>query len=238
MEWILSIAEWSKTTIEQAGANPVAIPLAFLLGLASAIGSACCTLPVFGAIVGYAGTRETSDRRSSLLGALFFMIGTIIALIILGIVAGMIGQVAQDTLGKYWKLFAGLAAIVFGLATLKLIPFKLSFKGEGFSSERKHGMLGVAIAGLVMGGAVSACSLGCNPGIFIIIGVAVLQGYTFWMLGVLLAYSIGFSLPLAALILGVSLGRSAVKVKKAELGIRFVAGVLLIGAGFYFLSTF
>ena len=237
MEWILSIAEWSKTTIEQAGASPIAIPLAFLLGLASAIGSACCTLPVFGAIVGYAGTRETSDKRSSLLGALFFMIGTIVALIILGIVAGMIGQAAQSILGKYWKIFAGLAAIIFGLMTLKLIPFNFSVKGSN-DPGRKRGLLGVAIAGLVMGGAVSVCSLGCNPGIFIIIGVAVLQGYTFWMLGVLIAYSIGFSLPLAALVLGVSFGRSTFRVKKAEFGIRVVAGILLIVAGFYFLSTF
>ena len=237
MEWILSIAEWSKTTLNQAGTSPIAIPFAFLLGLASALASACCTLPVFGAIVGYAGTRDASDRRSNLIGALFFMMGTIVAIVILGIVAGMIGQVAQSTLGKYWKLFAGLAAIVFGLATLKLIPFNFSVKGCN-DSGKKRGLLGVAIAGLVMGGAVSVCSLGCNPGIFIIIGVAVLQGYTFWMLGVLIAYSIGFSLPLAALILGVSLGRSAFRTKKMELGIRVVAGILLIVAGFYFLSTF
>ncbi len=238
MEWILSIAEWSRTTIDQAGTSPVAIPLAFLLGLASAMASACCTLPVFGAIVGYSGTTEASDKRSNLLIALFFMMGTILAVIILGIVAGMIGQVAQSTLGKYWKIFAGLASIIFGLITLKLLPFNFSIKGNGSATGKKRGMLGVAIAGLVMGGAVSVCSLGCNPGIFIIIGVAVLQGYTFWMLGVLIAYSIGFSLPLAALVLGVSFGRAALGAKKTELGIRIAAGILLICAGFYFLSTF
>lgn len=238
MEWIPSIAGWAKTTIDQVGTSPVAIPLAFLLGLASAIASACCTLPVFGAIVGYAGTREVADRRSNLLGALFFMIGTILAIIILGIVAGMIGQVAQSTLGKYWKIFAGLAAIIFGLMTLKLLSFNFSVKRKGSESGRRRGLLGVATAGLVMGGAVSVCSLGCNPGIFIIIGVAVLQGYTLWMLGVLLSYSIGFGLPLAALMLGVLFGKSVVKAEKAGFGIRVVAGSLLIGAGFYFLSTF
>lgn len=238
MEWILSTAGWAKTTIDQVGTSPVAFPLAFLLGLASAIASACCTLPVFGAIVGYAGREKPSDRRTNLLGAFFFMIGTVVAIVILGIVAGMIGQAAQNTLGKYWKIFAGLAAIIFGLATLKLIPFSFSFKGGGSASGMKLGLLNVAIAGLVMGGAVSVCSLGCNPGIFIIIGVAVLQGYTFWMLGMLLAYSIGFSLPLAALVLGVSFGRSAFKAEKMEFGIRVVAGILMIGAGFYFLGTF
>ena len=234
----MATAEWAKATIDQAGTSPAAIPLAFLLGLASAIASACCTLPVFGAIVGYAGTTEASDKRSNLLTALFFMIGTIVALMILGIVAGMTGQAAQSALGKYWKIFAGLASIIFGLMTLKLLPFNFSIKGKRGGYGQKRGMLGVAMAGIVMGGAVSVCSLGCNPGIFIIIGVAVLQGYTFWMLGVLLAYSIGFSLPLAALVLGVSFGKSAFGAEKAEFGIRVVAGILLIGAGFYFLSTF
>ena len=143
MDWIQSLSEWAKTTLEQAGTSPLALPLAFLLGLASAVASACCTLPVFAAIVG-----------------------------------------------------------------------------------------------LIMGGAVSVCSLGCNPGIFIILGVAVLQGYTLWMFGVLIAYAIGFSLPLAALMLGVSFGKSAIRFKKADTVIRRAAGVLLIGVGFYFFRSF
>ena len=74
-------------------------------------------------------------------------------------------------------------------------------------------------------------------GIFIILGVAVLQGYTLWAIAILAAYAIGFSLPLAAIMLGVSLGSSAVKAKKAEVAIRITAGSLLVIAGFYFLST-
>jgi cytochrome c biogenesis protein CcdA len=54
---------------------------------------------------------------------------------------------------------------------------------------------------------------------------------------VLTAYAIGFSLPLAAVIFGVSLGKMTVKAKKAESAIRTIAGVLLVGVGFYFLAT-
>ncbi len=46
-----------------------------------------------------------------------------------------------------------------------------------------------------------------------------------------------YSLPLAAIMPGVSLGKSVAKAKKAETAIRIVAGVLLIVAGFYFLAT-
>jgi len=229
--------QWAKTVLEQVGFRPVALPVAFLLGLASALASACCTLPLLGAIVGYSGTREDRDRRAKFLAALFFMLGTTIALVILGTVAGFIGQVAQDMTGKYWKVFAGLTAILVGLAALKLLPVKLPTKVAGTSSRPK-GLLGAAAFGLVMGGGVCVASLACNPGIFIVLGVAVLQGYTLWGMCIMAAYAVGFSLPLTLIMLGASFGKSAIKAKRAETAIRIVAGVLLILAGFYFLATF
>jgi cytochrome c biogenesis protein CcdA len=228
--------QWAKTVLEQMGFRPVALPLAFVLGLASAVASACCTLPLLGAIVGYSGTRDDSDRRAKFFAALFFMLGTTIALVILGTIAGFIGQVAQDVMGKYWKVFAGLIAIFVGLAALKLLPFKSPTKTFQSKSQPK-GFLGAAAFGLVMGGGISVASLACNPGIFIILGVAVLQGYTFWAMGITAAYAVGFSLPLAVIMLGVSFGKSAIKAKKTETAIRIIAGALLILAGFYFLAS-
>lgn len=236
MEFIQSIMEWSKTVLEQTGFRLAALPFAFILGLVSAIASACCTLPVLGAIVGYSGTRQDGNRKEKFLTALFFMLGTTLALVILGSVAGFISQVAQDTMGKYWKVFAGLIAIFVGLAALKLLPFKLPSKTiEG--KTKPKGFLGAAVFGLVMGGGVCVASLACNPGIYIVLGVAVLQGYTLWGMAIMAAYAIGFSLPLTVIILGVSLGKSVVKARKTEAAIRFVCGVLLIIAGFYFLAT-
>jgi len=58
------------------------------------------------------------------------------------------------------------------------------------------------------------------------------------MVGVLMAYAVGFALPLAALLLGVSFGAAAVRLKGLESVVRMAAGVLLIAVGFYFLWTF
>jgi cytochrome c biogenesis protein CcdA len=236
VEWIQSIVQWAQTFLREVGFQPIALPLAFVLGLASAVASACCTLPLLGAIVCYSGTRENSDRKASCLSAGFFMLGATIALVILGAVAGFIGQVAQDTMGKYWKFFAGFIAIFVGLAALKLLPFKLPGKTAVAGSQPK-GLLGAAAFGLVMGGGVCVASLPCNPGIFIVLGVAVIQGYTVWGMVIMAAYAVGFSLPLAGIMLGASLGKSVIKAKKTETVIRVVGGVLLLVAGFYFLWT-
>ena len=225
--------------LQSASMGPAALSLAFLLGLVSAIASACCTLPAVGMLVAYSGTRADVNRRTAFASAVSFMIGTTLALIVLGFVAGFVGQTAQTLLGKYWKLFAGAVAIVLGLAALKLFPVKLpqliqKRKMRGASP----GKFGTVIAGLLIGGGVAACSLPCNPGIFIVFGAAILQGHILWAMALMAAFAIGFSLPLSAILFGISLGKVAIKIQKAEVAIRIIAGVLLICVGFYFLATF
>lgn len=239
MEWFRSLLTGASTAFDQAGVGPIAIPLAFALGLLSAIVSACCTLPVLSIVVGYAGIRADRGTRSNVLSAGVFIMGAALALVILGAVAAAIGQAAQSTLGRYWKLFAGVLAIVMGLGALSLLPFNPFSSGKKVRLDSvRTGWLGALGFGLVGGGAVTVCSLACNPGIFIILGAAMLQGFTLWMAGILVAYSLGFSLPLGALMLGVSFAAAAVKVKGMETGVRRVAGVVLIAVGFYFLWTF
>lgn len=225
--------------LQSASTGPAAVPLAFLLGLVSAVASACCTLPAMGMLVAYSGTRADASRRTALISAVSFMFGTTLALIVLGFVASFVGQTAQALLGRYWKVFAGVIAVVLGLAALKLLPVKLpQFTQKTETHSRFHGMLGTVVVGLLMGGGVAACSLGCNPGIFIVIGASVLMGQMLWGMVLMAAFGVGFSLPLGAILLGVSLGKAAIRLQKTETVIRGVAGVLLVCAGFYLLATF
>lgn len=239
MEWFRTLLAGATAAFDQAGVGFAAIPLALALGLLSAIVSACCTLPVLGIIVGYAGARKDNSQKAKLLSAGAFFLGAVLSLVILGAVAAMVGQVAQGTLGRYWKLFAGFLAIVLGLGALNLLPFKLPQRKAKFGTRSPStGVVGALLFGLIGGGAVSVSSLACNPGIFIIIGAAVLQGVTLWMTAILVAYSIGFALPLGALMLGVSFGAAAITFKGLETVVRGLAGVILVAAGFYFLWTF
>jgi cytochrome c biogenesis protein CcdA len=141
VDWIFQLSEWARTTLGQVGTSPVTLPFAFVLGLASAVASTCCALPVIGAVVGYAGMQENIDKRSNLLAAFFFMIGTVISLLILGSVAGLIWQVAQTVLGGYWKIFAGIIAIIVGLGAMNLLPFNIPGRESRLVQSQKRGLL-------------------------------------------------------------------------------------------------
>jgi cytochrome c biogenesis protein CcdA len=175
--------------------------------------------------------------QAALLAGLFFMFGVIIATVILGSLAGFMSEVAQTKLGRYWKLVGGFIIIFFGLGTLRLLPFKFPKRKVPEGKSRPTGLFPSALFGLVIGGGIGFCSMPCNPGIFIVLGAAVVQGYNLRTIAMLIAYAIGFSLPLAAIMLGVSFGKSVARAKKTVAAIRIVAGIILIAAGFYFLAT-
>jgi cytochrome c biogenesis protein CcdA len=231
--------QWATAALQSASMGPSALLLAFVLGLVSAVASACCTLPAMGMLVAYSGTRQDGDRRSVLKASIWFLIGTVLALVILGFVAGLVGQSAQVFLGRYWKLFAGVVAILVGLVTLKLLPLKLpGFTPKSDGSATTGTRFGAALGGLLLGGGVAACSLPCNPGIFIVFGANILMGHTLWGMALMAAFAVGFSLPLGAILFGVSFGKLSIKAKKVDAAIRVIAGAFLVCAGFYLLLTF
>jgi cytochrome c biogenesis protein CcdA len=224
-------------TLQQVASQPLGLVFALILGLVSAATSACCTLPALGILVGYSGAAANDNRKAAVKTALLFTLGTILSLMIIGGIAGFVGQVAQGVMGRYWKVFAGIVAVFLGLAALNLLPFKLSLgKFEGVKS--RLGKSSAVLAGLILGGIVAASSLPCNPGIFIVIGAAVLQGKIVWATLMLAMFAIGFSLPLGAMLLGISLSKVSLAAKGADAAIRCGAGVVLFVAGFYFLLTF
>lgn len=223
-------------SLQQVSSEPIALLFALILGLVSAATSVCCTLPALGILVGYSGTRKEASRIDAIKSSLFFTLGTIIALMIIGLVAGFVGQIAQSTLGRYWKLFAGIVAVIFGLAALNLFPVKISLGNLGKTPITNR--FGMALTGLVIGGIIAACSLPCNPGIFIVIGAAILQGKVIWSILLMAMFAIGFSIPLGAILMGVSLSKVSFAAKGIDKIIRYIAGLILLIAGFYFLITY
>jgi len=230
MEWITGIFQSPEFGI-------AILPASFLLGLLTSVGS-CCNIGIIGAIAGYAGSRDDSfGKRDAILTAAFFFIGTIISLAVLGMLVGYFGKFAGDSFGKYGIIMAAFAAIAFGLFTLNLVPFKLpSF--DFVKKKRKSGWLGASIFGLVVGMASITVTMGCcGPLLPVVLGAAAARGQGGWGALILTAFAVGYSLPLALVMLGVGMGRVTLLMKKALKPVRMIAGVVLVAVGLWLLAT-
>jgi cytochrome c biogenesis protein CcdA len=82
-----------------------------------------------------------------------------------------------------------------------------------------------------------ACSICCGPGLAVALGMAAATRQGSWGAGILAAFGLGFGLPFAAAMLGLSLGRSTEIVRKAGQPIRVLAGLVLVLAGFWMLYS-
>lgn len=230
--------EWISEALDSAHPGAAVIPAAFLLGAIASVTS-CCNLPIIGAIAGYSGSLgQARKRRDLLLGGMFFMIGTILALAALGAVSGFIGRSAGSTLGIWWQLIAGLILVFFGLTSLDLLPFKLPVpRLVGRTADR--GRLAAMVYGLALGGGATACTVSCSPVLPVVLAYSALQGGTVWGAVVLAVFAVGYSVPLAVGMIGLGLGVSRLQTAAQRLGpaIRLVTGALLTIVGFYLLAT-
>ena len=229
--------EWIRQTLTAKEFGLAVLPAAFVFGIFGSITS-CCTLPVLGAVAGYAGgLGEKRERRDVLLVGLFFTIGTVLSLAALGAVAGFVGQAAGASLGKYWKLAAGLAMVVFGLASMEFIRLPLPRWGTGANPGRS-GIAGALTYGLALGGGTTACSFSCNPLLPMAMGAAVMRGTTLLGAGMLGAFALGYSLPLAGGLVGIGLGVGHIGswLRRSMTAVRIGGGILLIVVGFYLLA--
>ncbi len=230
--------EWVQHILSSNQAGIAYYPALFLLGLLGAV-SSCCALPVIGAVVGYAGSRDAQNgRRDLLLASLFFMIGTTLSLAVIGALTGLVGHVGSSSFGRYWQFAAGLVIVLFGLVSLKLVQIRVPKFNVG-PKVRSQGIIGAMIYGLVLGGATTACSVGCNPLLPLAISAVILKSTILMGAVALTVFALGYSLPLTAGLVGISFGLGSVSrvAERAVPVIRMVGGVLLVGVGFYMLAT-
>jgi cytochrome c biogenesis protein CcdA len=210
-----------------------------LLGALSAAASSCCSLPVVGAITGYVGAGESTRRRDITIAALSFAAGSIIALAAIGAAMGYAGQLVGDSFNRYGKLAGGFVLIFFGLSTLGFLPFRFpGLRSPARSGMPAGGVVGAVLLGSVLGGSSATCAVSCcSPALLAILGVVALQGQAAKGALVMAVFGLGYSLPLVALFLGASLGRWTLRASRVMPAVKIVAGLLMLGVGFYFLIS-
>ena len=229
--------EWIDQILFGDSPGLAVIPAAFLVGILGALTSACNLALIAGIAGGSYTLADKGGRKGVFIVGLFFMLGTVVALGIIGAVTGFVGETAGASLGRYWKIAAGVIIIGFGLASLNLLPIGLPSMRLSGTGERSA--VGSMLYGLALGGGTATCAIGCNPVLPMALGYATLQGNTGWGAAILASFAVGYGLPLAAAIvgLGMGLGRLTRLAQKAAPVMSAISGALLLAVGFYLLVT-
>jgi len=231
--------EWINSVISSDQAGIIVLVAVFLLGVISVF-TCACNFVVLGVVGGYTGTLSaTGKTKTVVVSSVFFLLGIVLALSAVGCLIGFASQLVSASMGNYWKIAAGIIAILFGLYTLDILPFKIAGITPNFQSKRS-GIAGAIIFGFVMGGATSLGSLCCNPIFPVVMGASFLKGSTLWGFTILFFYALGYGITLAAAMLSVGLGLGKISnlLSKFAIFIKYAGGIVLIVLGFYLLLTF
>jgi len=230
--------EWINSALSSDHAGIITLLAVFLLGFISVF-TCACNFAVIGAVAGYTGTvSATGKTKTVVVSSVFFLLGAVIALSAIGCVIGYASELISASIGNYWKIAAGIIAILFGVYTLDILPFKIKGISPNFQNK-KNSMVGAMLFGFIMGGATSLGSLCCNPIFPIVMGASFLKGSTLWGFAMLFLYALGYGITLAAAMLGVGLGLGKISnlLSKFAIFIKYAGGITLIVLGFYFLFT-
>jgi cytochrome c biogenesis protein CcdA len=230
---------WISEVLSNEHASIMILIAVLVMGMLSVF-TCACNFAIIGVVAGYSGASQVTGKSKILIWkGLAFLFGTIISMSVIGALFGFAGKWIGDSLGSYWKIAAGLVAIVFGLYSMELLPFKI----PGISlkkAESQQTMFTAIIVGFAVGGLSAACNSCCNPFFPVILAASFVKGSAMWGFVMLSTFALGFGLPLAAMIVGISLGLGKIsKVLSMVVNIsKYIGGIALVALGFYLLLTF
>jgi cytochrome c biogenesis protein CcdA len=231
--------DWIHQTLQPGQTGFTVLGAVFLLGIIGSLAS-CCNPAIIGGISGYSGMigSDPATKRRIILQGVSLLTGTVVSMAILGGLSGFVSAWLLRTVGNSWKIIAAAVSIFFGLYAMELLPFRIpTLKLQSGSTGK--GFWGSLLFGFALGGVSTSCGIVCNPIFPLVLGVSFIKGNFIWGILILTLFGIGYGLPLALLLVGVGFGVG--KLSSAFSGwnrvIRYVAGILLLGIGFYFLWT-
>ena len=217
----------------------LAIFVVFWVGAIASLGS--CTLLRMPALLGYVAGTSDSRRRSFFL-SLFFVLGSILAYMVLGTLFGVVGNFAIRLVGvsKYIFWALGIMLFVTGLFISGLIRLKAFSEHHHIKSRFKSASsLGAFLFGMIftfLEMPTGPCY--CGALLLVIAGIVIQKGSIFYSMIIFLSFAIGQCAPLLAVGSSASLVKYLTpKITRFEGHVRLVAGNILMIIGIYFLVT-
>jgi len=232
------VNEWVQSVVSSDQAGILALAAVFLLGIVSVF-TCACNFAIIGAVAGYSGALGATGKTKSIVASsLFFLLGNVISMSLIGCLIGFASEFAGTAMGSYWKIGVGAILILFGVYILDILPFKISGISFNFQNK-KAGMTSGILFGFVLGGLLPLSSICCNPIFPIVVAASFVKGSTLWGFFLMFSFALGHGLTLAAAMLGAGLGfgKIAKLLSKFATAIKYAGGITLIVLGFYFLIT-
>jgi len=210
--------------------------LALIAGVLSFLSP--CVLPLAPAYVGYLSGTVTvtpegmviTDRRSTFLHALSFILGFSVVFVVLGASVGLVGYLLYDYLPVIQKL-GGILLIVFGLHYMGVFTIPLLYREKRieFKGDRRLGYMSSLLIGVFFGAGWTPCIGLTLSGILLLAGNAATVGRGAWLLAV---YSAGLGIPF--LLIGLGLDRMSgwlQRLNRRKNMVSIVSGLFLIAMG-------
>ncbi len=170
--------------------------LALVAGMFAAFSP--CALSSIPLIIGYVGGVQERDTKRAFRLSVVFAAGSALTFAVLGVVASLAGQMLGNAVW-WWYLVLGVLMVLMALQTwgvVNLIPSSYLV-----SKNRKTGLVGAFLAGILAGIFSSPCS---TPVLIALLALAAGQGSLLWGTVLMLLYGIGHGT--LAVIAGTSVG--------------------------------
>jgi cytochrome c-type biogenesis protein len=202
------------------------------------VGFTPCTYPLIPITVGFIGAQGSPSKLRGFLLSLFYVFGLAVTYSIMGALAVLSGKLFGQMQTTPWTYFIMANLCIFmGLAMLNVftvalpIPQKLVRLSVG---NKKQGFFGSFLIGATSGIIIGPCTA---PVLAVLLGFVAMR--TNLILGMSLLFVFAFGMGTLLIIVGTFAGMIAAlpRTGKWMTAINFIFGLILIGAGEYFLYT-
>ncbi|UCC69196.1 MAG: sulfite exporter TauE/SafE family protein [Armatimonadota bacterium] len=210
--------------------SPLFPPLIFLLGVLTSLGP--CNLSMVPVIIGYVGGQHNLTRAKGFSLSLFFILGSSVTFMLLGIIAATIGGL----FGPESTILHWIVALVCFLIGLHLLgAFRLSFDFMARLQPKRvavTGLIGAFLLGLIIGLVGSQCG---TPVLAFVLGIAMAKGKLTYGAVLLFVYGLGRGVPIVLAGTFTGVVKALPALERWTNWMEKAAGVIIIAIGLYFL---
>ena len=189
-----------------------------------------CSLSSVPLVIGYVGGVGEKNTKKALAYSAVFSFGTAVTFVTLGIIATSAGKLL-GTSSSVWYIILGILMMLMALQTWEIFNFIPST--NLLSKNKKRGIIGAFLAGILGGVFSSPCS---TPVLITLLAIVAEEGNLLWGILLMLLYSIGHST--LVMVAGTSVGfvqkiNNSEKYRKTAKALKIVMGTAILLIGFY-----